>query len=141
MQSNNRVLTPVIPPQTTYDYLGRVIELLNAPRRNTSGRITHDHSWIQHAEAIDQASNHCSPKSDLAVAYCTIGAVRAITLYDDQPDEAYKYVCSIIDAANPQVVVNAHGLQGGIPRVNDSHEFQRVINMLRKAQLLVSRWI
>jgi len=132
---------PVLPPTITDEYLNRVIELLSAPRRDSQGRITHDHSWIRHAEAIDANGNHCSPKSDLAVAYCTIGAVRAVTLYDPNPEQAYKYVLSIIDAANPEVVANANPYTGGIPHVNDSHEFQRVIKMLNKAKTLVARWL
>lgn len=130
--------TPVLSPNETLTYTQCVEELLSAPRIDyRTGEVTHPHSWIQGREATDQINQSCDPKSDLAVAYCMIGAVRAITPDDD----SYKYVISIINAANPTVISHAHGHQGGIPSVNDSDpmSFERVIKMLQKTQIFIER--
>lgn len=130
--------TPVLSPNETLTYTQRVEELLSAPRIDyRTGEVTHPHSWIQGREATDQTNQSCDPKSDLAVAYCMIGAVKAVT-----PDlESYRYVISIINAANPTIISHASSKQGGIPSVNDfdSTSFERVIKMLQKTQTFIQR--
>lgn len=129
--------TPVLSSLETLTYIQRVEELLSAPRiDHRTGEVTHPHSWIQNREAITHDQQSCDPKSDLACAYCMIGAVRAVT-----PDEeSYKYVISIINAANPTVIRAASGKQGGIPNVNDrATSFERVIKMLQKTQTFIQR--
>lgn len=128
---------PILSPIETLTYVQRVEELLSAPRINhRTGEVTHPHSWIRNKEAITVYSESCDPKSDLAVAYCMIGAVRAVTPDDD----SYKYVISVINVANPTVVSHADGLQGGIPNVNDRiTSFQQVVKMLQKTQTFIQR--
>lgn len=126
----------VLSPIETLLYVQRVEELLSAPRINhQTGEVTHPNSWVQNREAIDHLSNTCSPKSDLAVAYCMIGAARAVT--PDLP--SYQYVLSIINAANPTVIQHASGKNGGIPSVNDhAQSFSSVIRMLQKTQRFIT---
>lgn len=78
MQTTN---TPVVSPLETYDYLSRALTLLRAPRYDKHMQIINSHSWIQNTLAIDALSQPCDPKSDLAVAYCTLGAVQAGNTY------------------------------------------------------------
>lgn len=129
--------TPVLSPNETLMYVQRVEELLSAPRiDHRTHTVTHRHSWIQNFEAVQVDHVSCDPKSDLAVAYCMIGAARAVT----PDDESYRYVISIINAANPTVVSHASGKQGGIPNVNDSlQSFENVIKMLQKTQTFIQR--
>lgn len=129
--------TPVLSPIETSMYVQRVEELLSAPRiDHRTGEVTHPNSWVQNREAIQADGHSCDPKSDLAVAYCMIGAVRAIT----PETESYKYVISIINAANPNVIHAASGKQGGIPNVNDrATSFEHVIKMLQKTQTFIER--
>lgn len=123
---------PVVSPQDTLVYLSRALELLSSPRYDKHQQIISSHSWIQNTLAIDALNNHVSPKSDLAVAYCVLGAVEAVT----PTSEAATYVNSIIDMANPNVIS-----KGSIPGVNDSSSFSNVQRMLTKAMRFVERWI
>lgn len=129
---------PVVAPQDTYEYLRRALQLLEAPRAGNPQAPCN--SWIKGREAVDINGNSCSPESDLAVAYCEIGAVRAVTHYasDDPVVRAatYNYVLSILQAANP-MAINA----GSVPSVNDNPdtEFSRVQRMFHKAMAFVEK--
>lgn len=124
--------TPVVSPSETYTYLDRALQLLRAPRYDKHQQIINDNSWIRNTLAIDANSNHVDPKSDLAVAYCTLGAVKAVT----PTPEAAVYVNSIIDMANPNVISH-----DSIPNVNDrSNSFTHVERMFLKAMRLVEKW-
>lgn len=127
-----RTNAPVITPTETYDYLSRALTLLRAPRYDRHQQIINSHSWIQNTLAIDANNNHCDPKSDLAVAYCTLGAVQAVT----PTPEAAVYVNSIIDMANPNVISH-----DSIPNVNDRSQFSSVERMFMKAMRLVEKWL
>lgn len=130
-----------------YDYLTRALQLLEKPRYRTRlspGEEPYklaDHSWIKNAEAwSDQLGKHVAPEDEMASAWCTIGVVKAVTKYDSDPDAAYRYVLSILNAANPTYI--AEGSANAQPRLNDAGDwptvrrfFQRGINMaLRLAQ-------
>lgn len=112
---------PAIPPTTAYDYLDRAQQLLQ-------------HGWIQGREAIDKDGNSCPPESDLAVAYCEIGAVKAVTHYDPDPDVAYRYCLSILDAANALVIE-----KGSVPAVNDTTTHEHVLQMFDRAKQYLIR--
>lgn len=139
MQSNNASirLAAVVSPRDTYTYLDRALQLLRAPRYDKHQQQINSHSWIQNTLAIDASNNHVDPKSDLAVAYCTLGAVQAVT----PTSEAAVYVNSIIDMANPNVISATYSQEGGIPVVNDQSQFSSVERMFMKAMRLVEKWI
>lgn len=121
---------PVVDPNLAYEYLSRAQYLLESPRPTGQSN-----SWIQHAEAINDQGNYVSPESERAVAWCTIGVVKAVTHYDEtDPDKAYKYILSLLNMANPNVI-----LEGSLPKVNDHTQFQQVIRMFEKAKLLAMK--
>ena len=119
----------VVPATMAYQYLNRAQQLLEKPRENQP------HSWIQGAGAINIDGHPVSPESEQAVAWCTIGVVRAVTHYDPNPDEAYKYILSLLNMANPRVIE-----AGSIPQVNDRTAFQQVIHMFEKAKVLAMKF-
>lgn len=121
---------PVIPYNQVYTYLDRAQQLLSAPCPFS------DHSWIKGMLAMRRDGRGCEPESDLAVAYCEVGAVKAVTHYDNDPDAACSYVISILHAANAQTISKAQGPMGGIPAVNDAHAttFEHVIKMFERAK-------
>lgn len=129
-----KINTPVVSPTETYTYLDRALQLLRAPRYdNHNQQLPNSNSWIRNTLAIDANSNHVDPKSDLAVAYCTLGAVKAVT----PDDKTANYVNSIIDMANPNVISH-----DSIPNVNDrSSTFESVERMFLKAMRLVEKWV
>lgn len=103
----------MIKPATpnAYEYLTRALQLLEKPRKNQL------HSWIKNAEAITADGTYCEPEDERADAWCTIGAIKAVTKYDDNPDAAYRYCLSVLNAANPMYV--AEGSQHAQPTLND----------------------
>lgn len=121
---------PVIPYNQVYTYLDRAQQLLSAPCPFS------DRSWIKGMLAMGRDGRGCEPESDLAVAYCEIGAVKAVTHYDTQPDAACSYVVSILHAANPQTISVAAGPMGGVPHVNDAltTTFDDVVKMFERAK-------
>ena len=126
-------VSAVCSPQETYDYLTRALQLLEAPRYNTKMEVIANNSWVQNTLAIQADGVHCDPRSDLAVAYCTLGAIQAVT----PDDRIATYVNSIIDMANPSIVAS-----GSIPNVNDhARSFERVQRLFHRAQELVTKWI
>lgn len=125
------------PPATmnAATYLRRALQLLEAPRRDQQGNITHPNSWIRHAEAIQANGQHCEPESEQAVGWCTIGVVKAVTKYDPSPEPAYRYVCSLLDAS-PVVIAN-----DSLPSSNDSaSDFSRVRQTFLRAIKLAERF-
>lgn len=127
---------PAIPLQQVYEYLDRAEQLLRAPNSSHSK----PNSWVQNSLAVDHEGRSCEPHSDLAVAYCEIGAVKAVTHYDNNPDAAYSYVVSVLHAANPMAISKITGANnmGGIPCVNDSAtSFDTIIKMFQRAKLWV----
>lgn len=124
------------PPATmnATTYLRRALQLLEAPRRDQQGNITHPNSWIRNAEAILANGQHCEPEDERAVGWCTIGVVKAVTKYDDNPEPAYRYVCSLLDASP---IVIAHD---SLPSSNDSAEtFERVRKTFLRAIALAEK--
>lgn|SRR5678815_1987835 len=121
--------TPVVSPTQAYEYLHRALQLLEEPRP------PHPNSWIQSAEAIDNEGRYCNPESERAVAWCTIGVVMAVTHYDPHPEEAYKYVLSLLNMANPIAIAN-----DSLPAVNDTHAFETVRRMFQKAMGLALKF-
>lgn len=128
---------PAISLDLAYIYLDRAQQLLKAPR---DGYV---HSWIKHTLAVDSQEYNVPPESDLAVAYCEIGAIRAVTHYADDPEKAYSYVCSLLHAANPNAIAAITGRdnQGGIPIINDASDtnIDKVLNMFERAKNLALR--
>lgn len=136
-------------PATTnaYEYLTRALQLLEKPRYKTTATQVNplhyeghavklaDHSWIKNAEAFsDQLGKHVKPEDEMASAWCTIGVIKAVTKYDDDPDAAYRYCLSVLNAANPAYI--AEGSSNAQPSLNDAGDwptvcgfFQRAINM------------
>lgn len=121
---------PVVPPALAYDYLARALQLLEQPCEYNK-----PNSWIQGYEAITQEGLSCAPESELAVAWCTIGVVRAVTHYDQAPDAAYRYILALLNMANPIAIA-----QNNLPSVNDTHTFQVVQRMFQKAKVLTIKF-
>lgn len=109
---------PALLTDLAYTYLDRAQQLLA-------------HGWVKGREAVDKDGISCAPESDLAVAYCEIGAIKAVTHYDQDPDAAYRYVMSILSAANAMVYA-----KGSVPSVNDSQATTQeyVLRMFDKAK-------
>lgn len=137
---------PTNQPATTnaYDYLVRALQLLEKPRYGKPSASTHeapllaDNSWITGAEAwSDILNTWVAPENELASAWCTIGVVKAVTKYDPDPDAAYRYVLSILNAANPIYV--AEGSSNAQPRLNDNGSFQLVRGFFQKAIAMAAR--
>lgn len=121
MTTNSKTL-PVLTADETQTYLRRALELLEAPRPGD-----HPNSWVQGTLAIDINNKHCDPKSDIAVAYCVLGAVEAVT----PSPEANKYVLSILNMANPNIMAN-----DTIPHLNDQRnitQFSNIQKLFNKA--------
>jgi hypothetical protein len=132
--------TPILSKQDTIIYLSRALQLLEAPcvQHMSTGHVANKaHSWIQGQLAVDAKGYQVPPESDLAVAYCEIGAIKAVTHYDQQPEAAYKYVTAILHAANPAAIVAVRGAHntGGVPTINDHPytTFERVRKMFTRA--------
>lgn len=116
-------------------YLQRALQLLESPRRDQQHNIVHPHSWIKNAEAIAANGTHVAPEDERAVAWCTIGVVKAVTKYDENPDAAYRYVCSLLDASP---IVLAHDR---LESSNDSAtDFERVRKTFLRAIKLAERF-
>lgn len=123
---------PVVSPELAYDYLNRALLLLEKP----SSYNNSPHSWIQGREAVRADGTGCAPESEQAVAWCTIGVVRAVTYYDQtSPDAAYKYILSLLNMANPIVFT-----KDSLPGVNDTHAFSTVQRMFEKAKVLAIKF-
>lgn len=134
-QTQTTTNTPALPLIDVYTYLDRAEALLRAPSHHNP-----NHSWIQGSLAIDHEGNSCEPESDLAVAYCEIGAVKAVTFYAPNPEQAYQYVVSVLHAANPRAIKAIHysDKMGGIPTINDdATSFDSIIKMFQRAKLWV----
>lgn len=123
--------TPVVPATVAYEYLDRALQMLDKPRPNNNV----DNSWIQHAEAIKADGTYCMPEDEQAVAWCTIGVVKAVTHYDPNPDQAYTYLLSLLNMANPIAIAN-----DTLPNVNDTNAYAVVRNMFIKAMNLAIRF-
>lgn len=129
---------PALPLIDVYTYLDRAEQLLRAPSHHNG--YQNNHSWIQGCLAIDHEGLLCAPESDLAVAYCEIGAVKAVTFYAPNPEQAYQYVVSVLHAANPRAIKAIHysDKMGGIPTINDhATSFDTIIKMFQRAKLWV----
>lgn len=124
------------------DYLTRALQLLEQPRvRMTPDgpRQVADHSWITNAEAFsDQLGTHVAPEDESASAWCTIGAVKAVTKYDADPDAAYRYCLSVLNAANPMYI--AEGSQNAQPALNDSGSWELVRGFFQRGIAMAARW-
>lgn len=136
-------------PATTsaYDYLVRALQLLEKPRRRPSANRENGdidvveiapHSWIQNAEAwSDQLQKHVAPEDERADAWCTIGVIKAVTKYDDNPDAAYRYCLSLLNAANPMYV--AEGSSYAQPVLNDRGSWPLVQKFFQRAIAMAAR--
>lgn len=131
-------------PATTsaYDYLVRALQLLEKPRygKSVNGQapLLAEHSWIRNAEAFsDLLQTHVAPENELASAWCTIGVVKAVTKYDPDPDAAYRYCLSLLNAANPMYV--AEGTAQAQPHLNDNGSWPLVRTFFQKAIAMAAR--
>jgi hypothetical protein len=124
---NDRV--PVLSNQAAYDYLTRAQQLLEKP-----GPTANSHSWIQFAEAINSDGQLCAPESEQAQAWCTIGVLKAVTKYDPNPEAAYRYVYSIMNAANAALIA-----AGSAPSLNDVSDYETVINLFKNGRTFLLR--
>lgn len=127
-----------------YEYLVRALQLLEKPRYGKpSNSYPHEapllapHSWITGAEAITADGQYVSPEDERADAWCTIGVVKAVTKYDPDPDAAYRYVLSILNAANPMYV--AEGTASAQPHLNDNGSWPLVRKFFQKAITMAAR--
>lgn len=123
-----------------YDYLVRALQLLEKPRHkiyNGHVELTHAHSWITGAEAITADGKYVQPEDERADAWCTIGVVKAVTKYDPDPDAAYRYCLSLLNAANPMYI--AEGSSNAQPRLNDRGSFQLVQKFFQRAINMAAR--
>lgn len=127
---------PVLSPATTYDYLTRALQLLEKPGNGISGT-----SWIQMREAVNKRGQGVAPESEQADAWCVIGALKAVTHHDPDPDAAYRYVYSILNAANPVLVaIGGEGLSGAAPALNDHvYSFDQIRSLFENAKLFLLR--
>lgn len=137
---------PTNQPATTsaYDYLVRALQLLEKPRygkpdpNNHIAPIIEPNSWITGAEAwSDKLQKHVAPEDEAADAWCTIGAVKAVTKYDPDPDAAYRYCLSLLNAANPMYV--AEGTAQAQPYLNDNGSWPLVRKLFQKAIAMAAR--
>lgn len=120
---------PIIPPELAHTLFERALQLLEAPN------IAHNqpHSWIKGTLALDKNFGSCQPQSDLAVAYCELGAMQAVvySIYpDSEKQAANNYLVSLFNMANPNVI--AHDT---VPAVNDNPqtEFTLIRKMFLRA--------
>lgn len=123
-----------------YDYLVRALQLLEKPRysKPTNGELLAEHSWIRNAEAwSDSLQQHVAPEDERADAWCTIGAVKAVTKYDPDPEAAYRYCLSLLNAANPMYV--AEGTSQAQPRLNDNGSWPLVRGFFQRAIAMAAR--
>jgi hypothetical protein len=132
---------PVLSNQTAYDYLTRAQLLLEKPRYKYPGTIgsqpikLEEHSWIRNAEAFSDAlGKHVAPEDELASAWCTIGVLKAVTKYDPNPEAAYRYVYSIMNAANAALIA-----AGSAPSLNDVSDYKTVINLFENGRTFLLR--
>jgi len=127
---------PALSPSTTYNYLSRALNLLEKPGFGIAGT-----SWIQNREAVDKQGHGVAPESEQADAWCTIGVLKAVTRYDPDPDAAYRYAYSILNAANPALVaIGGSGLAGAAPSLNDhAYSFDQVKSLFENAKLFLLR--
>lgn len=127
---------PVLSPATTYDYLTRALQLLEKPGLGISGT-----SWIQMREAVNKQGQGVAPESEQADAWCVIGVLKAVTQYDANPDAAYRYAYSILNAANPALVaIGGSGLSGAAPSLNDhAYSFSQVQALFENAKQFLLR--
>lgn len=116
-------------------YLARALELLEKP-----GPKGQPHSWIKSREAIDATGQPCSPESEQAQAWCTIGVLKAVTHYDPEPTRAYTYCLSILNAANPLYVAN--GQRDAQPQINDSGivTFDTIRRLFQRGIAYAAKW-
>jgi hypothetical protein len=133
-------------PATTsaYDYLVRALQLLEQPRYISPSKLPYskvaDHSWIRNAEAYsDILGSWVAPEDERATCWCTIGVIKAVTKYDPDPEAAYRYCLSIMNAANPAYV--AVGSQAAQPTLNDQAEsFDTVRKYFQRSIALAHKW-
>lgn len=93
--------------------------------------------WTNHFYAVDSNGKPVDPHSDLAVKYCTRGALEAIAYYEPDPQGVIKYCVSIINAANPDVLnedLTPKTNIFAIEILNDSKNQEYAINMLERAK-------
>lgn len=131
-------------PATTsaYDYLTRALQLLEQPRvrmTSTGPLVVAPNSWIINAEAYsDQLGTHVAPEDEAASAWCTIGVVKAVTKYDPDPEAAYRYCLSVLNAANPMYI--AEGSQNAQPALNDEGDWELVRNFFQRGIAMAAKW-
>lgn len=134
-------------PATTnaYEYLVRALQLLEKPRYTYPKTIGSqpiklaDNSWIRNAEAFSDAlGKHVNPEDEMASAWCTIGVIKAVTKYDPDPDAAYRYCLSVLNAANPMYV--AYGQENAQPHLNDGGSWELVQRFFQRAINLAAKW-
>lgn len=127
---NKPVAQQAVSHEQAYDILTRAQELI-------------EHGWVQGKEAIDHEGHAVVAWDEKAVAWCEIGAIRAITHYIDGSDQdhagkdgpAHRYCVSLLGVANANVLE-----YGSVPSVNDDPvtDHARVIRMFERARAFVA---
>lgn len=123
--------TPILPLQACYDRIDRALSLLEKPGKGIGGS-----SWIQYAEAINQAGAHCAPESEQADAWCVIGVLKAVSAHDPDPSASYRYLYSILNLSNSTLLsIGSAGLSGPAPVLNDhAYSFDQVRQLFTNAK-------
>lgn len=109
---------PVLTQAQVIDYLTRARALI-------------EHGHIKGYEAVTEQNQPVEPWDEHASKWCEIGAVKAVTHYDEHPKlPYYNYVISILNSANTRVIT-----AGSIPAVNDATDTdqQYVLRMFDRA--------
>lgn len=93
----------------------------------------HPERWIQRAYATNAEGDHVSPNEPKAICWCLVGAIRYIYLYSGNQN----YIESqnrYHDAQNKiESIVFKKYQMDGLLSFNDSHEFNEVLDVVRKA--------
>lgn len=134
--SNSNNNKPAPATSSAYEYLTRALQLLEKP-----GPKQQPNSWIRDREAINAQGEPCSPESEQAEAWCTIGVLKAVTRYDADPEAAYRYCLSVLNAANPLYV--ATGSKQAQPQINDdpsTTSFETIQRLFQKGIALAAKW-
>lgn len=99
-----------------------------------------EHGWVSGAYAVDKDGNCVEPRSDLAVAYCEMGALQAICWYEvpDHDRKSYdklvNFCRSILNMANTGVLNS-----GSVEVRNDFHAQQVAMQMMENAKQYIQQ--
>lgn len=99
-----------------------------------------EQGWVSGHYAVDERGHDVPPQSDLAVAYCEMGAIQAICWYEvpDHDTDSYnklvKFCQSILNMANTGVLNS-----GSVENRNDHNDQELAIKMLENAKTYIER--